>query len=121
MNLKDWLIPDWYVRKKYLNAGIDVGKFIKRYYPEQTKQERFEKLLDELVECEYEYAKRGYKTIELNTFVNLRKETIKDLMNFLGTKTENPVLYARKYKMNYPLIELMRKYGAEKKRNKIRN
>ena len=60
----------------------------------------FEKNLDKLISWELEYAKRGFKTIPLNEFVEFGRYG-KDIKNILGKKRdagEKPLYPAQNYK-----------------------
>ncbi len=97
MNLKK-LLSTSAVEKKYLEAGRVFGDNLSYIF--LGKCVEFEKNLDKLISWELEYAKRGFKTIPLNEFVEFGGYG-KDIKNSLGKKRdagEKPLYPAQNYK-----------------------
>lgn len=63
------LLPTSLIIKKYKDAGLDFGDAFS-YLPAMGECIGFQKLLERWVFWEAEYARRGYHTIDLPSFVN---------------------------------------------------
>jgi len=105
-----WFLSDETVEENYVKMGVAFGNVAdnsSQYIGNPDFENRFGKLLEDFVDWEGEYSKRGYETVSIADFVNLAQNGI-PIKKQLGKKRflclrhiEEPKLYARDYREKY--------------------
>jgi len=101
MRLLMKLLPDSTVEKKYIQAGRDFGDMISYSFMGDDLNERW--LLQKWARWEKEYARRGFRTIGIDAFIDVGGYG-KLLPNITGQKCEEgeePVLHAQIYRKGF--------------------
>jgi len=96
------LLPDFFVEIKYVLAGGKFGELIKNS-PSPNNESCFEKLLNNWGVWEKEYAKRGYRTINLDrlTEYKIYEKPLNDVLRQKRELNENIILYSKKYESEF--------------------
>ena len=98
MKLLSKFLPDFFVEKKYIRAGSAFGDAVSYLYIGECRG--FEKLLDNWDFYEKEYSRRGYRTVSLDSFVELGGygKNIADLLRNKRSEDEEAVFHAKIYR-----------------------
>ncbi len=101
MGLIKKLLPDSFVKKKYVDAGATFGYAVSYLYLGECAG--FEALLNKWAEWEEEYAHRGFKTVSLDRFGEFGGYG-KPIDEVLGRKREvdeEPIFHAQIYREKF--------------------
>jgi hypothetical protein len=100
MNLKR-LLPDSIVKKRYVSNGAFFGDAVSYLYLGESGN--MKQLLKAWGRWENEWAKRGYRTISLDRFVELGGygKPIDDVLGQRRDEGEEPVFHAQIYRENF--------------------
>ena len=100
MNLK-MILPCFIVEGFYLTSGTDFGEAVSDI--ELGECTGFEKMLEKWASWEKEYARRGFKTISLDKFIeqNYDNHSADKLSRIKRDKNEAPIFHAELYKKHY--------------------
>jgi hypothetical protein len=119
MNVLKHLLPDAFVEKRYLRAGNIFGcaTSCSPVFGECTTVRR---LLRRWGRREREYARRGYRTISLDAFIDSGGwgEPIDHLAGQKRVEGEHPIFHAEIYRTKYlgrvkPVLNINRLKGGE--------
>ena len=112
MNFKG-LLPKIVVEGKYVKSGSRFAEAVLYLYLGEC--EDFRKRLDSWKVWEEEYSSRGYKTISLDSFIEIEadKSLIKDKTGIKREKDEEPIFHAQIYRARFlgkikPSVDLPR-------------
>jgi len=105
------LLPNSFVRKKYVDAGKNFGNAVSYiYFGESTNLGELGKKWGK---WEKEYAERGFRTISLDRFIEFGgyDEPIDDLLNQKRESGEDPIFHSDIYLEKYfgkvkPVIDI---------------
>lgn len=104
-------MSDKKIKRKYAGSGAHFGEAVSYLYMGECVE--FESKLNRWADWEQEYAKRGYRTIPLDNFIELGgyDKNIDPLFMIKLDKKEKPIFYAQIYREKYlgkimPVINL---------------
>ena len=89
------------VTKNYVSAGQVLGSAISRLHYREAVD--MQKRITRLVGWEQEYARRGFRTINIDDFIQAGRWS-KDIGNLVGVKREEgeePIFHAQEFQKNY--------------------
>ncbi len=105
MNLPRFLLPvlsDLKIRKKYIEAGASFGSAVSVIYMGECIG--FRARLDRFEGLEWEYARRGFRTVSVDDFVEFGGGYVGSIDHLLDQKRdvgEQPVYHARLYREHF--------------------
>lgn len=89
------------IERKYVNAGANFGYVVS--FLALGECNGFESMLDRWSDWETEYAKKGYRTVSVDDFIQFGGYSI-SIDHLIGKKrkpNESPVFHAQIYRENY--------------------
>lgn len=89
------------IEKRYVKSGAIFGDVVSYLYMGECIG--FEKLLDDWAKWENEYAKRGFRTVSLDRFIEFGGygKPIDDIIGQKRYEREEPVFHAQIYRDNF--------------------
>lgn len=119
MSLLKRLLSDKSVQQKYIDAGASFGDAVSYSYAGEVVG--FQEMLKNWEAWEEEYARRGFRTISLDAFINFGGygEPIDHILNKKRDEKEQPILHAKKFKEKTggkikPVLDLKKMIADEK-------
>ena len=101
MSLLKKMLPDNWVEKSYLAAGAEFGDAVSYIFMGEGYD--FKQLLKKWESWEEEYARRGYRTISLDRFVDLGGygRPVSDLIYKKREEKEEPIFHSKIYREKF--------------------